>query len=226
MPAQCRPTNRILRTTVSLIPVGLIAIAIAACGTHNDAAPLPTDTRPLNTISEAAPRPSSTPTPAAISTTLPADVPTIANNPNKIGEKPPLPPAQTTGPLGAQTFARFYMKTNDWAYATGSTTYMRHYFLPSCVECSFYASGIDRRHRAGERYIGDRITVRSVQSIDDESNVERQSVLVDYDVTSVEAVDAVGRFVDAAPAARSLHDRLDLIWTRTGWLVAKGTAIK
>ncbi|MCW2539008.1 MAG: hypothetical protein JWN95_733 [Frankiales bacterium] len=150
----------------------------------------------------------------------------VAYNQTKANEKPPVPPMQTIGPLGAQAFARFYMQTNDWSYATGSTTYMRHYFTSTCDECAFFAKGVDTRTRAHHRYIGDRLIVRDIFSDGDETNPHEQEVVVTYDVTSVELVDSDGKYVDADPAALGLKDRLHLKWTAAGWVVTRGTPVK
>ncbi|MCW2542163.1 MAG: hypothetical protein JWN95_3888 [Frankiales bacterium] len=226
MPApQCR-LHLMRRSAVSLVSIGLISVAIAACGGPKQPVSEPSDPLLLNTISAPAPTPTSTPTSGAISTTLPADVPTRADNPNKPGEKPPLPPAQATGPLGAQGFARFYMQTNDWAYATGSTTYMNHYFRPSCVECKSLRDAVDRATRLHRRLIGYRVKVKSVQSVGDVDQTLRQSVLVSYDTTSGEVVDEHDKFVTGTPAIQNSADQLDLAWTASGWVVVRGTPIR
>jgi hypothetical protein len=206
-------------------PLVLIAvIALAACdgsGSGNDpSSPVPTSpvsssgSVPPVTITHSGP-------PQPTQPTVPADVPTTGPNLRKPGERPPVMPLEATQHTqdGAVAFAKFFIQTIDWAYATTSTTYMRHYFQPGCVTCKSIQAGIDDAAAKHRHFQGDRITVTGVRSVrPDRAHSGEVSLLLAFDVTSFQVLDASGQFVDGAPALQ-LKNRLWLAWLTDGWTV-------
>ncbi|MGH8961173.1 MAG: DUF6318 family protein [Jatrophihabitantaceae bacterium] len=130
----------------------------------------------------------------------------------------PLEATQHTQP-GAIAFAKFFIQTIDWAYATTSTSYMRHYFAPGCVTCKSIQAGIDQAHAKGRHFIGDRITITSVTHVEStrEHGAEYRMVVA-FDVTSVEVVDSHGRFVDGDRALK-LQNQVSVRWAGNSWVV-------
>jgi hypothetical protein len=118
---------------------------------------------------------------------------------------------------GARAFAVFFIETIDWAYATTSTTYMRRYFVPTCIACVSTAAAVDRARRLGRHFIGDRFTIRGARSLPLASPV---GAVVAFDTESVEVVDSRGRYVDALEAL-ALQERVYLHWSADGWSVKK-----
>jgi hypothetical protein len=164
-------------------------------------------------------------TPATTSTapavpTVPADVPTTGPNAEP-GEKPPVMPVLATEhtPAGAKAFAVFFIKTIDWAYATTSTTYMRHYFQPSCVACRSAADAVDKAAREHHHFIGDRFTIRRI--LLGEPRDEELSAIVHFDVTSAEVLDRHGNYVDAEPALTNFQEHVYEAWRSAGWTVTE-----
>jgi hypothetical protein len=174
-----------------------------------------TTTAATTTASATGAAPTTTATPV-----IPADVPRVANNPTKAGETPPMPPV--LGGHAAQAaiyFAEFFIKTIDWAYATTSTTYMKHYYEQTCVECRSIDAGISTAARKGHRFVGDRITIKRSELVTpNDLPLAEISILIRYDVTSVEVLDKNGRFV-AADVAHHFAEHVGLRWRSGGWRV-------
>lgn len=153
---------------------------------------------------------------------MPADVPTTGPNLRKAGERPPVEPLAATAhtPSGARAFGKFFILTLDWGFATTSGAYMRHYFEPTCIECQSHARGQDNTRKAGDHYIGGRFTIKGVSAgaIGGPHGADL-SIVVTFDVTSVEAVDAKGRFKNAEPAHPGAQRELWLAWREGAWTV-------
>lgn len=149
---------------------------------------------------------------------LPPDVPRHGPN-TKPGEKPPIMPLEATQhtPDGAKAFAEFFIKTIDWGYATTSSAYMRHHFTHACIGCRSTADAIDKARRKNHHFIGDRITIRAAEMVG--LAPDRPVALATFDVTSAEAVDMLGNYVDAAPALTGFRERITLSWRAGRWLV-------
>lgn len=122
---------------------------------------------------------------------------------------------------GAKAFAKFFIRTIDWGFATTSGAYMRHYFQHSCVECRSHADGLDNTRKAGGHYLGGRFTVTGVGTVhSDMSHGAELSVAVTFNITSVEVVGAKDQFKNAAPAYRGWHSKLWLAKKGAAWTVA------
>jgi hypothetical protein len=154
---------------------------------------------------------------------VPADVPTTGPNLLRKGERPPVMPVLATqhSAAGAVAFAKFFELTIDWGYATTSTTYMKHYYEPSCVTCKSIQLGLDNAAAKHRHFVGGRMTITRTDGcpLDGTKHAE-QCELVVYRLTSVEVVARNGDFVDADPAME-LKDQIWLRWRTGGWTVVE-----
>jgi hypothetical protein len=130
----------------------------------------------------------------------------------------PLEATQHTQP-GAVAFAEFFIRTIDWGFATTSGAYMRHYFQSGCVECLSHANGLDNTRKAGHHYLGSRFTITrsSIGSVG-AHNAER-SIIVTFNLSSLEVVDAHNTFITGDIAHRGLREQLWLAWRLNAWTV-------
>jgi len=162
-------------------------------------------------------RSSTAPTPTA--PTVPADVPSTGPN-TKPGERPPVMPAMATRhtAAGAKAFAEFFIKTIDWGYATTSSTYMRHYFARTCIDCLSVANALDYDRNRGHRYIGDRFSI--VRSTEPTPTGSTYQLHLELDVTASEVVDKNGNFVDGEGALNDYDELLRLAWSSRGWTIS------
>jgi hypothetical protein len=135
------------------------------------------------------------------------------------GERPPVLPALATEhtPAGAVAFAKFFIQTIDWGFATTSGAYMRHYYAKSCVECASHADGLDNTRKAGEYYIGSRFRITEAEP-GSAGNAD-PSVIVTFDLTSAEILTNRGAFVDGDVAHPHQSRQLWLGWISDGWQV-------
>lgn len=168
--------------------------------------PPPTTSAPPSSSHAGPPKP---PTPS-----LPTDVPTTGPN-AKPGEKPPIMSLEATQhtPDGAKAFAQFFIKTIDWGYATMSGSYIRHYAATMCTACNGIAATIDKDRRAGDRYIGGRLTIRTATA------KSASSINVTVDGTSREVVTKTGKFISGDPAHPNLTYSLTVKWSPNAWVV-------
>jgi hypothetical protein len=119
-------------------------------------------------------------------------------------------------PAGAKAFAVFFIKTIDWAYATTSTTYMRHYAMATCVTCTSLITGINKARKAHHQYIGGRTTILRARPGKQGALV---SQIVTVNITSVEEVDSAMHYVQADVAHNGLRFEVRLSWGVNGWAV-------
>ena len=187
----------------------------AGCSGSSDGA-APPATSPPSRTTPAAP---STSASAPSAPTVPADVPTTGPNLRSRGEKPPIEPvaALEHTPEGAKAFAEFFIKTIDWGFATTSSKYMRHYYEATCIECENAARGLDSAARARHHFIGDRFTIRRVETVARSGSAHGLDIY--FDVTSTEVVDQAGKFVDALGALINFRERVQVTWSRGQWKV-------
>jgi hypothetical protein len=159
---------------------------------------------------------------------VPADVPTTGPNLRHPGEKPPVEPVAALAhtAAGAKAFAEFFIRTIDWGYATTSSTYMRHYFQHSCVGCRSIAKALDDAKKNAHRFIGDRFTITKTSLRTDRGAKGDLTLVVQFDVSSGEVVDARGRAVAAEPAMPGYREQVDLQWVNPSWAVAELAVVK
>ena len=122
---------------------------------------------------------------------------------------------QTTA--GAGAFARFFLLTVDWGFATTSGAYMAHYFDPSCDECLQLQSGLNATATQGWHFVGGRYTIKDVAVTDD--STDHHTATIHAAVSPSKTVDASGAEQTSAAAIADVTLRLDLSWESTGWLV-------
>jgi predicted DCC family thiol-disulfide oxidoreductase YuxK len=124
---------------------------------------------------------------------------------------------------GALAFAKFFIQTIDWGYATTSSTYMRHYFQPSCELCASIARSLDITAQRGHYFIGDRfirLTTRSLNPVKASDAAAR----VQFDVTAYEVADAHDNAITGHQAIANYGEEVQLAWRTTQWAVITMTA--
>jgi hypothetical protein len=121
-------------------------------------------------------------------------------------------------PAGAVAFAKFFIQTIDWGFATTSSTYMRHYYVASCKACQTFATGLDTDKVRGYRNIGGRTTITdSHLSTAYIAGAKTVPVVVTFNDTSFEKLDQAGKFISAEPALRSTKFIVTTQWLHDAW---------
>ena len=135
--------------------------------------------------------PASPPTATAFALPIPDDVPRTGPNLRFAGESPPAPPQAATAHTthGAVEFARFFLLTIDWGYATTSSAYLNHYYEPSCAGCRIAAASLDKLAHEQRHVVGGRYHLHTARSHD------ANTIRVTADVADFKEVDQHNRFV-------------------------------
>jgi hypothetical protein len=156
---------------------------------------------------------------AAARASLPSDVPSSGPNLTSPGEKPPLLPAVAAqhSATGAAAFAKFFMQTIDWGFATTSGTYLAHYSDPACEQCQQIKSGLHATATQGWHFIGGRYDIKS--SVATASGSGSQTATVTASVSAAKTVDASGTQQSTEAAIPTFTVSLELTWQSPGWLV-------
>jgi hypothetical protein len=192
----------VLRGFVLLLPVA----ALAAC-TGSSATP---NLSPVSSAPRSAVASSAGASPSA-SVGYPADVPLTGHN-VRPGEKPPVYPAaaRVHSQAGANAFAEFFMRTLDWAYATTNPSYMKHYYGPTCGQCSGLATGIAKTSAETNWYLGGRLTVHPAvpTSIAPVTAPADYCSLVVVDISATSVVDEQGHVLNGDRAYQGDHFKL------------------
>ncbi len=154
---------------------------------------------------------------------IPADVPRTGHN-VKPGEQPPAYPvaALAKTQAGANAFAKFFMQTLDWAYATTNPSYMRHYYGPTCGLCASLSLSISKTAEMRHFYEGDRLVIGMPKStgIAPVTAPAEFCALVSIDETAFTTVDAAGRIYTGDGAHRGDNFKLcvkhsGFVWSTT-----------
>jgi hypothetical protein len=163
------------------------------------------------------------PPPSPSVPTVPADVPRTGPNLVTAGEQPPVMPVEATQHTqqGAVAFARFFIRTIDWGFATTSGAYMRHYFEPSCIECRSHADGLDNTRKAGEHYLGGRFQITRAAIAPDGGSQAERSVIVAFDLTSATVLDKHNRPKSSDVAHQGVQRQIWLRWAGGSWTVVE-----
>jgi Family of unknown function (DUF6318) len=222
----------------ALLLAALCVTGLAACTASHQASATSTDNSADPTASLASPTATSptvsptssasvpvAPTPSA--PTIPADVPRTGNNLTKAHETPPVMPVLATldSAPGALAFAKFFIQTIDWAYATGSTTYMRHYFTAACTNCTVVAHNLDEARQKKVRFVGNRfldVTASSISRSDAPTNGGQNAdfgASVKLNITGFAALNTAGKTVQAAPPTPGFHYQVYLLRSGANWQV-------
>jgi hypothetical protein len=179
----------------------VVGVAVAGCSSADPApGPLP------SAATSAPPQTSSSPSiPPTTATTAPTPTP------------PPQPAAATTdSPTGAQSFARYWLATLDYAYKTGDTK--PFLALGRCKSCQSLADGIDEFYSAGGRFEAGTFTVEDAQT---SRYVRSSAAFVDlvYSRATGQAIPASGSPRTVA-AERNVEFLLTLARSSQRWQVA------
>jgi len=95
--------------------------------------------------------------------------------PNPTPTPPPQPAlSRQDTPAGAESFARYWLATLDYATASGDTSILRR--LADCAGCNALADGIDQLHKDGGKTRGGEIRVTKAATA---SHVAGKAALVD-----------------------------------------------
>jgi hypothetical protein len=80
------------------------------------------------------------------------------------GETPPVEPdlAKQHTALGAQVFARYFIKALSWSIATTDSYLIRKISAASCETCARYVAGLDSLQATGRHEVGGRLTVDTI----------------------------------------------------------------
>jgi hypothetical protein len=195
---------------------GLATLAAVGC----TSGPKPnTSTVPATSFASSSPRsttPSAQPTPS-----VPADVPLTGTNLLAKGEKPPVMPgiAVQHTDAGAMAFAKFYLQTVDWGFATTNAAYMRHYYDKQCIGCMNLSDAITRVAKKNWHYIGGRYHIRSTRPIARNSNASDLIIDIRSDLDSGTAVDVKGNIHAADIAHHDFPEKIGVRWNGINWRV-------
>jgi hypothetical protein len=218
---------------LALLLLGLLTGGVTGCfggrsATSQSSVGVATST-PSSSHSGATPSPSGTgssgsasPSHSVSASGYPADVPLTGFNVNP-GEKPPVFPAAASGrsQAAANAFAAFFIQTIDWGYATTNSAYMRHHYGPSCGQCAGIADSFDLAVKAKQRYLGGRLDVTATVA----AVIAPVTAPADYctsllvDETSMEILNAKGKFVTGEGAYNAMPFKLCAKDTRGTWIV-------
>jgi uncharacterized protein YchJ len=174
------------------LPLVLLAAACTGSAAAPNLSPVSSVPQSSSAVSSVSPRPS-------VSAVYPADVPLTGHN-VRPGEKPPVYPAaaKAHSQEGANAFAEFFMRTLDWAYATTNPSYMKHYYGPTCGQCSGLATGIAKTSAEHNWYLGGRLVVHPAiaTSIAPVTAPADFCSLVSVDISATSVVDRQGRVLN------------------------------
>jgi hypothetical protein len=184
------------------------ASAVAGCTSANQDDPLPTITSTYQPHSQ-----------PAIST----DPPPISTGANvRPGEKPPTlsPVGKTNTPIGADLFARYWIRTLDWGYATTDSSLAKAIFARSCTGCARFMRQFEDASSAGWHFRGGRLAILGTALQDNDHQYGATSV---EDVTvsqeALHVLDGKGKTIDSAAMIANDVSRVWLRWTGRRWTV-------
>jgi hypothetical protein len=204
---------RRLRGLAVLVPVGLFAAACTGSGATPNLSPV--SSAPPSSVAS-----SSALAAPTVSPLYPADVPLTGHN-VRPGEKPPVYPAAAKAhtQAGANAFAEFFMQTLDWAYATTNPSYMKHYYGPTCGQCSGIATGITKTAAEHHWYEGGRLAIHAstATAIAPVTAPADFCSLVPVNVSATAVVDRTGKIFNGAGAASGLTFKLCASYRGDQW---------
>jgi hypothetical protein len=155
--------------------------------------------------------------------TAKASTPPITTGPNvRPGEKPPTFPQtlNTNDRVAADVYAKYWMQTLDWGYATTDSTLARQAFLPACRDCERFIQIFDDARSAGEHFRGGRISFeKSAIQPNDHRNGANAVSDVTVSVAALQTLDSKDRVIKHAPAIRRVSYRIWMRWAANRWYV-------
>lgn len=158
------------------------------------------------------------------SATVEGGTPSVTPEPSypnaRPGEKPPARPVDILSDAGAEAFARYFMQTVDWAYASMDSSLMRSAYDPAtCNYCNTAANRTDADKAAGKRYEGGRSTIVDVMSAHG-ADVTNNLVNVVFDASAVKVYDATGSVVSDTEPELKLQFNVRVRYGN-GWTVSE-----
>jgi hypothetical protein len=205
-----------MRITVMAVAFMALCLVVGCTGT---AAPSTSTTGAPVVASTSPTRVSPTPTPMS---RYPADVPLTGKNLRTPGEKPPVYPAaaKEKSQQGANAFARFFIQTIDWGYATTSAAYMKHYYEPSCGVCAAFSGNLRNTAARKHHYLGDRLRVSTAEEapIGPVTAPSDFCSVVVLDHSAGTAVDATGQVINGESAKTGVRFKLCAKMRSSGWM--------
>ena len=193
-----------MRVRVALAASGLVLVLGSSCD-GGDPTPTTLPTPPSSAVTT----PSGTGSPSASATPTPA--------------APTLPAAaRADTPAGAESFARFWLTTLDYASSTGDTQPFKK--LGSCMSCAALAQAIDKLYASGGRAEGGRILITASSTI---QHVRGRAALVrvGYDQEAGTEIRPDGS-ERTTPAGENLAFVFTLSRLASNWTVAKVQPVK
>jgi hypothetical protein len=169
--------------------------------------------------------------PTITSTYQPRTHPTTPTNPPPIstganvrpGEKPPTlsPVGKTNTPLGADLFARYWIRTLDWGYATTDSSLAKAVFAASCTDCRRFIDGnFGDTWAKGWHFRGGRVSIlESSAQLNDRRHGATSVVDVTISVGALETLDRADHVVRRAPAVARSTYRIWLRWAANQWAI-------
>jgi hypothetical protein len=123
---------------------------------------------------------------------------------------------------GALAFAKFYLQTVDWGFATTNASYMRHYYDKACVRCRALDAAITSTAANHWKYIGGRVRILSIQRDAANSNGSDHVWEARMNVDSYTAVDAIGAIHSADVAHANFPEKVGVKWIDGAWRTTYG----
>ncbi len=123
---------------------------------------------------------------------------------------------------GARAFAKFFIQTIDWGYATTSSTYMRRYYQPSCTQCRVTRLALDNAQRDKQHYLGGRLTIVQVgQLVRGGPQRTDLSVRIVLNISAGELVDRNSRASHPDVAHNGFRELVSMKWLGKGWTIVQ-----
>lgn len=191
------------------LAAAIVALAVAGCdGGDPSPTSVPTQGAPSASTEVTSPPPTTTPTTPAAS---PSPTP------------PPLPAAaRQDTPTGAESFARHWLTTLDYATTSGDTASLRS--LGRCASCVALADAIETLYSSGGKAEGGKLTVTD-SSVAQYVAGKAALIRVEYDQAAGREIPANGS-PKTTPAERGLAFVFTLDREGSSWTLIKLQTLK
>jgi hypothetical protein len=178
---------------------------LAACGAGSGAAPVPASSAALA---------SAPPSTSAVPIASPSPEPTYANA--LPGEKPPIRPPDVLSDAGAENFARYFVMTTDWAYASMDTALVAAESTADCTFCTAFLAGFSKINAAGDVYIGGRISIFA-SNVSGGGDVTRRLTYLGISYGQLEVLHADGSRTPSGGASPLTNLNLRVVFADSQW---------
>jgi len=118
---------------------------------------------------------------------------------------------------GAMAFAKFYLQTVDWGYATTNASYMRHYYDTECVRCKILDDAITGVAKHKWHFIGGRSKITRITPF---ATNQFSSDLVFNTVSDIDSgteVDSNGNIHGGDIAHKEFPEKIGVHWNGASW---------